>query len=191
MKGRRKATTAKWARKFQIETEACRLMASRSASASNRFLDAVSHRDASSEPGGRLAGAQSHAPSQHVDLPALLLRVIDAVRQAGRLLIAEWARAGGLEDRAIRPTWTSTLNANYVGDCSISLIAITGMKRPATASPQTDGAGWLTPTMAPLISQRHQRFGCVSRAAPRALAGIECGVCAGHHRRPSGLHCLG
>lgn len=95
MKGRRKAKTTKWAMKFQFETKAQRLMTSRSEKASNRFLDVALQLGSSSEPIGRIAGAQGSPQLKQLDLPALLSHVIDAVCQAGQILVAEWERVEG------------------------------------------------------------------------------------------------
>lgn len=95
MKGRRKAKTTKWAMKLQFETEAQRLMTSRSEKASNRFLDVALQLGSSSESIGRIAGAPGSPQSKQLDLPTLLSLVIDAVCQAGQLLVAEWERVEG------------------------------------------------------------------------------------------------
>lgn len=96
MKGRRKSKATKWAMKLQFQREAYRLMATRSAKVSNRFLNAVLQLDSSSEPTSRLAGASSkHHRSQNPDLPALLSLVVDLVCRAGQLLVAKWERVDG------------------------------------------------------------------------------------------------
>ncbi|MHC8366930.1 hypothetical protein ACYZT9_14045 [Pseudomonas sp. ZT5P21] len=80
--------------KLQFETEAHRLMVTRSAKASNRFLNVALQLGSSSEPTGRLAGASSKPQSQNLDLPALLSLVIEVVCQAGQLLGAEMDQEG-------------------------------------------------------------------------------------------------
>ena len=79
----------------QFEAEAQRLMAMRSANASNRFLDAVVRVDSLDEPAGRLAGFPIKPQLIDSDLPTLLSQVIDVVLQVGRLLSSEWDRVDG------------------------------------------------------------------------------------------------
>lgn len=95
MKGRRKAKTKKWSVTVQFEVEARLLMATRSAKASNRFLDAIVRVDSLDEPTGRLAGVSIKPQLIHPDLPTLLSQVIEVVSQVGKLLSSEWDRVDG------------------------------------------------------------------------------------------------
>ncbi|MFJ3370603.1 inositol monophosphatase family protein [Pseudomonas sp. NPDC086251] len=95
MKGRRKAKTKKWSMKVQFETEAQRLMATRSTNATNRFLDAVVRLGALYETTGRLSGALNKPQPEKFDLTTLLSQVIDAVLRVGQLLSTEWERVDG------------------------------------------------------------------------------------------------
>ncbi len=126
-------------------------MTSRSEKASNRFLDVALQLGSSSEPIGRIAGASGSPALKQLDLPALLSLVIDAVCQAGQLLVAEWERVEGQEGTVTRQLSMSKLKNFYVSSYLVCFSATFGGRKLAIPLQDTHGAGLLTPTMARMI----------------------------------------